>query len=128
MGYQTVSPEVQDSLLQVMSCKVFPIPWSVFYHLKELSGQVGAVSLVCRTSVIHLDIYFAGFKLEIYFSDTKKKPKPLVHAVRSSHCRSWPPEDFHLWVSSSVMKISCHDVCWLQRICCPCSVYSGYQF
>lgn len=67
MGYQTVSPEVQESPLQVMSCTVFPVPWHVCYHLKELSGQVGAVPLACRASVVHLGIYFAVFKLEIYF-------------------------------------------------------------
>lgn len=66
MGYQTVSPEVQESLLQVMSCTVFPVPWCV-YHLKELSGQAGAVPLACRASVVHLGIYFAVSKLEIYF-------------------------------------------------------------
>lgn len=112
-----------------MSCTAFPIPWSVYYHLKALSGQVSAVPLSCRASVVHLDIYFAGFKLELYFSGIKRKPKPLVHTIRSSHCRYWPLEVFHLWVSSSVMKIGCHEVCWFQREdWCPCSVYSGNQF
>lgn len=89
-----MSPEVRESLLQVMPCTVFPIPWSVHYHLKELSGQVAAVPLACKAIVVHLDIYFAGFKLEMYFSGTKRTPKPLVHTVRSSHCMYWPLEAF----------------------------------
>lgn len=80
-----------------MSCTVSPIPSGVYYHLKALSGQVDAVPLSCRASVVQLDIYFAGFKLELYFSGIKKKTKPLVHTIRSSHCRYWPLEVFHLW-------------------------------
>lgn len=107
----------------------FPIPWSVYYHLEELSGQVGAVPPACRASVVHMHIYFAALKLEMHFSGTKRKPKPLVHTIRSSHCRCCPLEVFHVWISSWEMKINCHEVCWVQtEHCCPCSVYSGNQF